>query len=235
MPQPALQQAPQHAQADRAPPTNVQASDRLRADILSGAIPFGTRLTIAALAERYAVSHMPIREALRHLQGEGLLTITPNRGARVRNVDIAFVRNMFDLRVAIEAMLTRRAAERIDAAGLAALEAAQERLERCAARSDVAGVLAANRAFHQVVYDAADNPEALEIANRHWGLVSALWSIHGYEGARFAGVISDHRQIVAALAAHDGEAANALALAHATKAKQDLIRKMGGQAAGARQ
>ncbi len=235
MPQPALQQAPQQAQADRAPPTNVQASDRLRADILSGAIPFGTRLTIAALAERYAVSHMPIREALRHLQGEGLLTITPNRGARVRNVDIAFVRNMFDLRVAIEAMPARRAAERIDAAGLAALEAAQERLERCAARSDVAGVLAANRAFHQVVYDAADNPEALEIANRHWGLVSALWSIHGYEGARFAGVISDHRQIVAALAAHDGEAANALALAHATKAKQDLIRKMGGQAAGARQ
>ncbi|MBL8834692.1 MAG: GntR family transcriptional regulator [Alphaproteobacteria bacterium] len=220
--------APHSAAPERTAPTNVQASDRLRADILSGAIPFGTRLTIAALAKRYAVSHMPIREALRHLQGEGLLTITPNRGARVRNVDIAFVRNMFDLRVAIEAMLTRRAAERIDAAGLARLESEQLRLERCAARGDVAGVLAANRAFHQVVYDASDNPEALEIANRHWGLVSALWAIHRYDAERFGGVISDHRQIMAALAAHDGEAANALALAHSTKAKQDLIRKMSG-------
>jgi DNA-binding GntR family transcriptional regulator len=169
---------------------------------------------------------MPIREALRSLHGEGLVVIEPNRGARVRSVDVDFVRNMFDLRAAIESMLTRRAAERITATDLARLETIEAGLERCAARRDVAGVLAANRDFHSLLYAAAANPEAVEIANRHWGLVAALWGVHGYDATRFPGVISDHRQIIAAMAARDAESAHAIAAAHAAKAKQDLIRKM---------
>ena len=76
-------------------------------------MPFGSRLTLEQLASRYSAGHMPIREALRQLQGEGLVVLTPNRGARVRAVDIEFVRNIFDLRMAIAPMLARRAAERI--------------------------------------------------------------------------------------------------------------------------
>ena len=207
-------------------PTNLRASDRLRADILAGAFGFGARLKIEDLARRYATSHMPIREALRSLHGEGLVVIEPNRGARVRGVDLDFVRNMFDLRAAIEAMLTRRAAERMGPAGLVRLEEIEAGLEDCAARGDVAGVLAANREFHSLIYAAAGNPEAVEIASRHWGLVAALWGVHGYDAARLPGVISDHRQILAAIAARDAESAHAIAAAHAAKAKQDLLRKM---------
>jgi DNA-binding GntR family transcriptional regulator len=112
-------------------PTNLRASDRLRADILAGAFGFGARLKIEDLARRYATSHMPIREALRSLHGEGLIVIEPNRGARVRSIDVDFVRNMFDLRVAIEAMMTRRAAERATSDDLAQLAAIESRLERC--------------------------------------------------------------------------------------------------------
>jgi DNA-binding GntR family transcriptional regulator len=213
-------------------PTNVRASDRLRADILAGAFGFGTRLKIEELARRYETSHMPIREALRSLHGEGLVVIEPNRGAKVRSVDIGFVRNMFDLRSAIEAMLTRRAAERISAGELAQLETIEAGLEDCAARGDVAGVLAANRDFHSLLYGASAHREAVEIASRHWALVAALWSMHGYDATRFPGVISDHRQILAAIAARDAESAYAIAAAHAAKAKHDLIRKM--TAAGAR-
>jgi len=207
-------------------PTNLRAQDRLRADIMAGTFGFGTRLKIEDLAQRYATSHMPIREALRSLHGEGLVVIEPNRGARVRSIDLDFVRNMFDLRSAIESMLTRRAAERIGAAELARLEAIEALLEERAGRGDVPGVLAANRDFHSLLYAVAANPEAVEIANRHWGLVAALWGIHGYGTERFPGVISDHRQILAALATRDAESAHAIAAAHAAKAKQDLIRKM---------
>src|SRR6478735_7628995 len=85
---------------------------RLRADIIAGALPFGSRLRIDELASRYGVSHMPVREALRELHGEGLVIIEPNRGARVRSFHIGFVEDLFDLRSAIETMLARRACER---------------------------------------------------------------------------------------------------------------------------
>ena len=62
----------------------------LRDDIISGSLPFGSRLRIDELATRYGVSHMPIREALRELHGEGLVVIEPNRGARVRSIDLSF-------------------------------------------------------------------------------------------------------------------------------------------------
>jgi len=71
---------------------------RIRDDILAGELAFGTRITTAELAQRYGVSQMPIREALRELRGEGLVTMEPNRGARVRAIDPDFVGNIFDIR-----------------------------------------------------------------------------------------------------------------------------------------
>src|SRR5688572_3131585 len=77
-------------------------------DIVAGVLPFGSRVTIDSLAERYGSSHMPVREALRELHGEGLVLIERNRGARIRTVDRDFADCMFDTRGALEIMLTRR-------------------------------------------------------------------------------------------------------------------------------
>ncbi len=198
---------------------------QLRKDILAGLFAFGGRLKIDDLAARYETSHMPIREALRQLQGEGLVTVEPNRGARVRNVDIEFIRDIFDLRVALEGMLARRAAERIDQAQLARLAAIEEKLEASAARKDFTAVLAANQAFHAVINEAAGNVEAIRVLELHWNLIIALWGRHGYGTDRAAGVISDHRQLLVALRARDAEGAVMLASAHAVKAKQEMLRR----------
>ena len=186
---------------------------------------FGGRLKIDDLAARYETSHMPIREALRQLQGEGLVTVEHNRGARVRNVDIEFIRDIFDLRVALEGMLARRAAERIDQAQLARLAAIEEKLEASAARKDFTAVLAANQAFHAVINEAAGNVEAIRVLEVHWNLIIALWGRHGYGTDRAAGVISDHRQLLVALRARDADGAVMLASAHAVKAKQEMLRR----------
>jgi len=208
------------------PTTSIAVRDRIRDDIVAGALPLGSRLTLESLAARYSVGHMPVREALLQLQGEGLVVLTPNRGARVRAVDIAFVRNVFDLRMAIEAMLARRAAERIDARGIARLEATQAQYEAKAAARDYAALLAINREFHSIICDAADNCEAAAVLDRHRRLIAALWMLYGYGEDRIAGVISDHRHIIAALAAHEADVAASLAMAHAAKAKQALIARM---------
>jgi DNA-binding GntR family transcriptional regulator len=64
------------------------------------------------------------------------------------------------------------------------------------------------------------------VLDRHRRLIAALWNLHGYGEDRPAGVISDHRHIIAALATHDADVAASLAMAHAAKAKQELIARM---------
>lgn len=205
---------------------SIAIGDRIRDDIVAGALPLGGRLTLDHLASRYSVGHMPIREALRQLQGEGLVVLAPNRAARVRVVDVEFVRNIFDMRIAIEAMLARRAAERIEARHVARLEAIQSTFEAKARLRDYAALLRINREFHGVVSEAARNAEAEAVLDRHRRLIAALWTLHGYGEDRAAGVISDHRHIIAALAARDADVAASLAMAHAAKAKQALIARM---------
>lgn len=205
---------------------SIEICDRIRDDIVAGALPFGSRLTLEQLSTRYSTGHMPIREALRQLQGEGLVVQTPNRGAWVRAVDVEFVRNIFDLRIAIEAMLARRAAERIQPEQIAALEAIEREFEACIEARNFTGALVANRKFHRIINDAANNPEATAIMDRHWRLIAALWNLHGYGEERATGVISDHHQLIRAFAARDVDVVACLAMAHAAKAKQELLARM---------
>jgi DNA-binding GntR family transcriptional regulator len=209
---------------------SAEIAMRIRRDIIGGTFAFGSRLTLGQLEARYECGQMPIREALRQLQGEGLVEMAPNRGARVRQVDVDFVRNLFDVRVAIETMLTRRAAERVRRADIDRLEQAAMGFER-ATGEPLAELLAANRHFHGLINDIAGNGEATEILRRNEQLMTALWLRHGYGVERIAASSADHRMILAALRAGDADSAACFAQAHAAKAKLDLLGRM--QAAGA--
>jgi DNA-binding GntR family transcriptional regulator len=210
--------------AKTVPPSRL--SEQIRNDVVAGIYPFGARLRIDELANRYRVSHMPVREALRELHGEGLVVIEQNRGARVRSVDSTFVENIFDIRSAIETMLACRAAERRSADHLARLEVIEARLEAQIDAGDFAAVLQANREFHDVINEAAANTEATQIAGGHWLMLAALWARFGYKESRFVGVVSDHRHLIRALAARDTAATAAIMSAHVAKAKQDLLEQM---------
>jgi len=203
---------------------------RIRDDIVSGALRFGERITIDALASRYGVSHMPVREALRELQGEGLVQIEPNRGARVRSIDSHFVENLFEIRTALEVMLVRRAAARCTRADIAALQQIEVTLEQHIGVGDHALVVAENRRFHQAINRCAANVDALPIVDKHWMLLAALWRHYGYGQDRFTGVANDHQSLLEALAAHDQEAAAMIMGAHATKAKLALLARIRDQA-----
>lgn len=206
--------------------TTLNVSQRIRDDIVTGTLPLGSRLTIDALASRYGVSHMPVREGLRELQGEGLVVIEPNRGARVRAIDTRFVENLFEIRTALEVMMVRRAAARATDADIARLRAIEDSLEAEIARGNYAAVVSQNRAFHREINRIADNEDALPMLDRHWMLLAALWRNFGYGAERFAGVANDHRHVIAAMEAHDEEAASAIMGAHAAKAKRELLARI---------
>ena len=81
--------------------------DLIRDDIVEGRLEPGVRLKTAELAKRYGTSTNPVGEALHQLQGEGMVIISPNRGARVRPISEDFVRNIYEFRALIEHYLVR--------------------------------------------------------------------------------------------------------------------------------
>ena len=168
---------------------------------------------------------MPIRDALRILQGEGLVVIEPNRGARVRPIYRGFIEDVFDVRCAIETMLARRAAARRTDEHLQRMRDAAARLEAMVRKGDHASVPVANREFHRAINDAAGNPGALPIVDSHWLLLSALLKRYGHGEERFQRVIDEHRHLIHAIERRDAHAAATLMGAHIEKGKTNLMQR----------
>ncbi|SED50261.1 transcriptional regulator, GntR family [Rhizobiales bacterium GAS191] len=208
---------------------HIEIRQLIIADLVSGAFPPGARLKIDELASRYATGHMPVREALRELQGAGILQVGPGRSARVAQMDRRFVENLFATRSALEIMLTQRAASRCRRDDIDGLQAIEEALEAQVQSGDYRGAFNSNREFHTRIYALADNPEAVALVERNWTLLLALWERVGFAADRYGGVVSDHRSLLKALAANDAEAAGMIMGAHVVKAKFELLERVDRQ------
>lgn len=204
-------------------PAYVRVRETLRADILAGAFPPGTHVRLSELSRRYGLSANPIREALLHLEGEGIIAMRNHRGAIVAPVDRRFVENVYDLRAAIQAMLARRAAEQHNEADLAAIRAAEAEFARAAAAGNEAAAVVANRRFHAAIDRIAGNAMALEVLEGRSSLAYAVRRRFGYGPGRLAAVAAQHAGIVAAIAARDPDRAAAALAEHCQDAKRDLL------------
>lgn len=207
-------------------PTYGRVRDRIREEILAGVFKPGERLRTQQLADRYQVSPMPIREALQNLQGEGLVELVPNRGASVRRFDTRSVANLYDIRGAIESMLTSKAAAIISEADLEVLEDIQHRYEQMVQDQNLGAAMKLNTELHRRINGLAENEEAMQIIERHWGLIHALRRRYAFGPGRIDETVREHRALIDALRKRDVQMAAQLALAHCESAKQDLVRQM---------
>ncbi|NDG50524.1 MAG: GntR family transcriptional regulator [Rhodospirillales bacterium] len=199
--------------------------ERLRAEILDGRLAPGGRLKIQELASRFGLSHMPVREALQKLEGEGLVVVQPNRGTSVRHIDAKLLEHAYDVIEALDSLLTAKAAEAVSKAGMLRIRAAQQAFEAAACRRDLQACLAANEAFHKAIHAASGNEEGARLVTTPDGLIRALRSRLGYSGDRLQDVAHDHAAMVAAIAERDTEGARKLAIAHIRTARIDLIER----------
>jgi DNA-binding GntR family transcriptional regulator len=126
--------------------------DTLRQAILTGVMTGGTRLVQADIAAQLGVSTTPVREALRDLAAEGLIRMDPHRGAVVHELDVEELRELYDIRLALEPLAVRRAAELIDDEQLATAQAIQTRMDT---ETDPVAWVALNFEFHAVLERAA--------------------------------------------------------------------------------
>jgi DNA-binding GntR family transcriptional regulator len=199
--------------------------ERLRAEILAGRLAPGTRLKIQDLASRFGLSHMPVREALQKLEGEGLVVVQPNRGTSVRRIDTDLLKHVYDVIEALDSLLTARAAEAISEDGMGRIRVAQRAFEIAAERQDLQACLAANEDFHRAIHAASGNEEAARLIKTPDGLIRALRSRLGYGDDRLQEIANDHAAIAGAISARDSEGARQLAIAHIRTARADLIER----------
>lgn len=201
----------------------MRVAEELRRRILEGQFRPGQRLKIEELAALLQISHMPVRVALQTLEAEGILEVFPHRGTVIRGVDGKFIRNMYDVRAAIEGMLTERCAESIDDAGVASLERAETAFEKAAARNDSRGIMETNFALHAIINTVAQNPDAVRVLSQGRLLVEALRIRFGFQVTRVDALIGEHRNLVRAIREREVVLAGALAKKHCEAARDDLL------------
>ncbi len=209
--------------ADAGATSAMQVASDLRRRILRGEFAPGQRLKIDDVAALCEVSHMPVRVALQELEAEGVLDLYPHRGAVIRAVDARFVRNMLELRAAVEVMLTEHCARHIDKARLAELEALAVEFEHAAGRRDRLAVVSANLRFHDAINRVADNPEALRVLGRGRLLIQALRVRYGFGHGRVERVLTEHRALLHAIARKDAKRAGEIARRHCEGARDELL------------
>lgn len=145
------------------PNKQEQAYAALRERILSGSYSPGYRLVIDALAEELGVSALPIREAIRRLEAEGLVVFRPNAGAQVAPADPALFEDMMVGLAVLEGYATALAAPDFAPADIAGLKEINARMVACIDRLDALGFGKANREFHLLVYGRCPNPYIVEL------------------------------------------------------------------------
>ncbi len=205
-----------------------RVANDLRRDVIAGVLAPGTWLKTEELAQRYSVSANPVREALWKLQGEGFVVANPNQGARVRVVDDDFVRNIFEIREALEPLIVRRFCERATAAEIQRLRDGAAEFARVASRKAIEfeALEAANRAFHRVIIEGEVNLQALEVIERYAGLINATRARLPISPARLRERVEQHHAIVKAIASGSTEEAARVAAMHVRAACEDMLAQM---------
>ncbi len=200
----------------------------LRRDIIAGVLELGAWLKTEDLAARYGVSANPVREALWRLQGEGFVVANPNQGARVRVVDDDFVRNIFEIREALEPIIIRRFCQRVTPSDIAHLREAAAVFAEIASRKtpNFTALDAANRAFHAIIMAGEFNLQAIEVMDRYAGLINATRAKLPIAPAGLRQRVIQHDEIIEAIASGDVELAVTLAAAHIRAACQDMLTQM---------
>jgi len=189
-------------------------ADRLRELIIEGDLVAGTRLNERALCDRLGVSRTPLREAFRVLASEGLVELTPNRGAQVVALSVTDIRDSFEVMGALEALGGELACARITDAEVAQLKALTYRMLACHARRDLPAYYQLNRQIHDAINAAARNAVLAQTYTTQNLRLQNLRFRSNFDEDKWDKAAREHARMVELLEARDGPGLAALLRAH---------------------
>jgi DNA-binding GntR family transcriptional regulator len=201
-----------------------EVAERLRQRIFSHELPPGTWVDEQALAEQYGISRTPLREALKVLASEGLVTLKPRRGCYVTEISERDLDEVFTIMSMLEGECARLSAARANKADLTRLQAVHAELEKAAAAADIDAYFEANQAFHHGLQELADNRWLQHVIEDLRKVIKLSRHHSLFSEGRLEQSLAEHRAILDALLAGDATQAEALMRSHILSGRAALAR-----------
>lgn len=203
----------------------------LRTAILAGAHVPGSRLRQVELAGRYRTSRIPLREALRTLEAEGLVRSEPNRGATVTTLDPADLAELYAFRLALERVSARAAAAR-RADLRPRVRAWRAEAKAAIARRDLEPLILADAGFHAAIAEAAGNRHIRAALEARWAHMARAMRLYLRSSIYTNDVWEEHAEIAEAIAQGDEDLAETLLGAHVQESASVVLARVIGGATG---
>jgi len=187
-------------------------TERLRRALLAGDIKPGEPIRVAQLEKSFGVSHIPIREAVRRLEAEGLIVAEPQRAAVAAGVDLEDLGGLYDIRRIIECEVIRRSVARMTEEQVERVQEALLALEAVAQDHDSPEFWDLHMDFHWALLEPGATPWVRRVLDQVW-LASQRY-VRLFVSATFDDAMRDHRELLEACEARDDERAEAILRRH---------------------
>jgi DNA-binding GntR family transcriptional regulator len=198
-------------------------TSQLREMIESGELPPGEKINEREFCEKFDISKTPLREALKVLVAEGLVSHRQYVGYRVTSVDLDELRSVFEMLHALEELAGTLIAERITSADLAEIEALHQRMLTFYQKGDKKNYFRTNQTVHAKLIDAAGNPV---LASVYHNLMSKVYRARGTANigqARWGQSLGEHEEIIASLRGESGTPLPQIMRQHSENTAKEVI------------
>lgn len=195
----------------------------LRQAILRGELKPGERLMELKLANKLGVSRTPIREAIRKLELEGLVVMSPRKGAEVAEITEDNLRDVLEVRGALEELAMELACERIENQDIAKLKRAAEDFKMVLTSDDITKIAEADVAFHDIIYMTTKNKRLIQLLNNIREQMYRYRVEYLKQKECYQQLIKEHNEMIIALMDRDKELAVKITKSHIVGQAQTVI------------
>lgn len=200
-----------------------QIFNKLRNRILKGEYKEGELLQEIKISELFGVSRTPVREALKQLELEGLVTMLPNKGAKVSTISDNDIKDIYDIRCLIEGLAARWAAEKITDEQLNNMKKILDLAEFYTLKNDINSIAEQDSKFHKALYEACSSKYLQHILTdfHQYSQQARLKSLSNPDRTKVS--LEEHKAIFYALKQRDSQKAEICANKHVENAKMNLL------------
>jgi DNA-binding GntR family transcriptional regulator len=194
----------------------------LRDRIVTLGIPPGAPIDEDLLGQQLEMGRTPVREAIKRLALENLVTVFPRRGTFASEINITDLNHISDVRIVLEGHAAQRAAERVTTAQRAELEDILEALGRSQGSDDLEALMALDARVHRFIYRCTGNPYLEETLTRYFNLSLRIWHLVIDRLPHLFARVHEHDDVLRAIAAGDGEQARAILSEHIVTFEREI-------------
>jgi DNA-binding GntR family transcriptional regulator len=210
---------------DQAGSLRSRVFNQLQNDILNGLYEPGDSLIETKLSEEMGVSRTPVREAIRQLELEGLVQSFPNKGVVVKGISDQDIEDIYTIRMLIEGLAARWAAEKITPQELEELKEAVELEEFYTLRNDHNHLLQFDSRFHDIIFKASKSKPLMHTLSTFHHYVQKARSLSMMSPGRAMAVLEEHKAVLQAIIDKDAYKAERLTTEHVKNASSNLLKQ----------